>query len=797
MPSVGAAGTQRSPAANEWQQTPGSNDASEWSESTQQPVQLQSNNPFLKARQSDPNPWHNTQDQGLSGDDTHDFRATSFLRSDGSDQSSQSMPPNLSRICDRTNLPTDEGFIPMTARLSLLDQEESKPPSTGQRSTTSMQFTDMSKAQQSDQDRVSRASQNSTVAQVPMGIYLADSSHDQQNDQRVPAVTVEPSHDDRYRHSRQYDQQLHGGMLGSENRADTPASVSNATTDSSHELIDVDSTNEVTDAKSVHEPQALPQNAPPSNGLSVPQSGSLMDSATGPAAEQEILKPTRSPSLSDAELKRQKEQRAETYSIRHVNWTDVTGNLRESPVLVQNENGPCPLLALVNALALRAGKDAQPPIVKALQSREQISLGLLIEAMFDELTTCLGPDQQLPDIEALSQFLTMLHTGMNVNPRLTLVCGQSVHFLRICAYLKQESDNAVGSFLQTSDLRLYGTFGIPLVHGWVATPSSQSHDALARVAQYHEDIQLLQFRKAELEDRVFGGGTLSFEEERVMSDIQLIQQFVDVDNTTQLSTFGLDRLAEKLAPGSISILFRNDHFSTLYKHPQSHQLFTMVTDAGYSGHAEVVWESLVDVSGSRTGYFSGDFRPVGHSSTEGSSLVGPRTSSGAARSEVPDESLKASMTPQEQSDADYAYALQLQYDEEQRNHREHNRRASAPAPRWQTDGPGGADGRSSSALNNASNRGIRGSVADRRTQRTGPFGRSRHANDNPEDGPPPPYEQAADAPAYSPPQERSHFTDFSQEDRYLRNLPGRRAGASVSAIPDRPRDRSSRDCVVM
>jgi len=71
---------------------------------------------------------------------------------------------------------------------------------------------------------------------------------------------------------------------------------------------------------------------------------------------------------------------------------------------------------------MRAEKDAQPPIVRALQTRENISLGLLIEALFDELTTCLGPDEELPDIEALSRFLTMLHTGMNVNPRLTLVC---------------------------------------------------------------------------------------------------------------------------------------------------------------------------------------------------------------------------------------------------------------------------------------------------------------------------------------------------------------------------------------
>lgn len=101
----------------------------------------------------------------------------------------------------------------------------------------------------------------------------------------------------------------------------------------------------------------------------------------------------------------------------------------QSPILIQNKNGPCPLLALVNALVLRADPVSQPPIVKALQTREQISLGLLIEALFEELITCLGPNDQFPDIEALSQFLTMLHTGMNVNPRLTLVWLEAKTFI--------------------------------------------------------------------------------------------------------------------------------------------------------------------------------------------------------------------------------------------------------------------------------------------------------------------------------------------------------------------------------
>jgi hypothetical protein len=155
----------------------------------------------------------------------------------------------------------------------------------------------------------------------------------------------------------------------------------------------------------------------PTESQALPQGDNLRSDATQVSVPSRPA-PTSTP-LSEEELRKQLEKQAETYAIRHINWTDYTGQLRESPILVQNKNGPCPLLALVNGLIMRSEKNAQPPIVKALQTREQISLGLLIQALFDELTTY---HEELPDIEALSRFLTMLHTGMNVNPRLTLVC---------------------------------------------------------------------------------------------------------------------------------------------------------------------------------------------------------------------------------------------------------------------------------------------------------------------------------------------------------------------------------------
>ena len=113
---------------------------------------------------------------------------------------------------------------------------------------------------------------------------------------------------------------------------------------------------------------------------------------------------------------------------------------------------------------------------------------------------------------------------------------------------------SLGTFLQTPDLRSYSTFGVPLIHGWLASWSSPEHTAMTRIAQYHEDIQLLPFRKQELEDRIMRGEFLTAEEEQNMADIQAIQNFVDIENATQLSPFGLTQLSTRLAPGSVSIL---------------------------------------------------------------------------------------------------------------------------------------------------------------------------------------------------------------------------------------------------
>lgn len=305
----------------------------------------------------------------------------------------------------------------MTARLSLLDNPEQQDPWKDEESQFGAR--DQAGLEQSHETSL-RGSQHSIKVSAPQEIYLQGG----QANPYAPAVVVQPSN--------AQPEDAHGlqpshaqARLGSDAGVHTPSAISSGTSATSHELIDLDAPDTLAVESGSHRASSsLYSSEAQTKGeeifsddaaLQVPP---LLPASAGSSEQRS---PGSSSTLSPAEATRQKEQRAETYSIRRINWTDRTGQLLQSPILVQNQNGPCPLLALINALVLRADPKKQPPIIRALRTREQISLGLLIEALFEELTTCLGPDEEFPDIEALTQFLTMLHTGMNVNPCLVLV----------------------------------------------------------------------------------------------------------------------------------------------------------------------------------------------------------------------------------------------------------------------------------------------------------------------------------------------------------------------------------------
>jgi len=290
------------------------------------------------------------------------------------------------------------------------------------------------------------------------------------------------------------------------------------------------------------------------------------------------------------------------YQIKHINWIDPSrpgSALRRSPILLQNANGPCPLLALVNALVLSTPDGVKTSLGEVLRLREQVSLELLLDAVFEEL---MSRGSGLPDVGDLFAFLLTLHTGMNVNPRFLPLDDE------------RRASGLSGGFENTREMALYGAFRVPLVHGWLPEPTDPVLDAMRRRgAGSYEEAQTLLLIEEEIIMKITSGAQseLTSEEERICDDARIIREFMETSKT-QLTTHGLDVLRRDLKAGHVAILFRNDHFMTVLGGGRTGgDLVGLVTDMGFASHEEVVFERLADVQGRQNEFLSGDFRPVG------------------------------------------------------------------------------------------------------------------------------------------------------------------------------------------
>lgn len=458
---------------------------------------------------------------------------------------------------------------------------------------------------------------------------------------------------------------------------------------------------------------------------------------------------------------RMNRQRKEHYQIKHIRWHDVNKpGIRTSPILTQNLNGPCPLLALVNALILSTPSGVETALVETLRTRETVSLGLLLDAVFDELMSGRRGTaaQELPDVGDLYKFLLALHTGLNVNPMFVPDTDSPSSSTMLTA----GAAGRAGGFENTADMKLYRTFNIPLVHGWLPEADSEAAAAFTRVAKSYETSQYVQFQEEELDAKLQSGEPLTEDEQQMFTDIHAIKEFLN-SWPTQLTDHGLKILRNSFQSGQVVILFRNDHFSTLFKDPRTDKLLTLVTDQGYSSHDEIVWESLVDVHGQGSELFSGDFRPVGNhapvqeqqppnlldpSDTQGWTTVESRRGNqqrpgSASNQGSPAEvSSPTDLSRAEQEDHDLALALQLQEEEEDRERRETAQRerdneASVNAIAAQSQAP---------PTNRRTSRGENPPVIPPR--------RNNIAGHRPttEPAPPPTYEEASTTQPYHPPQ---------------------------------------------
>lgn len=210
-----------------------------------------------------------------------------------------------------------------------------------------------------------------------------------------------------------------------------------------------------------------------------------------------------------------------------VKWIKFRG--KQCAIIMQNVNGCCPLLAIMNVLLLR-GK-IQLPLSTKLVTYDQVIV-FLANFILENGTNSAPEGLQLDyeqNINDAMQLFPKLQTGLDVN----------VQF------------NSVTSFEYTSEMIIFDLLGISLYHGWIVDRDDLETVTVIGSCSYNQ-----------LVDKIITNKSSARSEE--VSEALIAERFLE-STASQLTYFGLSELVSNVREQELSILFRNNHFITLYK----------------------------------------------------------------------------------------------------------------------------------------------------------------------------------------------------------------------------------------
>ncbi|XP_016128682.1 ubiquitin carboxyl-terminal hydrolase MINDY-2 isoform X2 [Sinocyclocheilus grahami] len=281
-------------------------------------------------------------------------------------------------------------------------------------------------------------------------------------------------------------------------------------------------------------------------------------------------------------------------SVYHIKW--IKWKEENTPIITQNENGPCPLLAIMNVLLL-SWKVKLPPMMEIITAEQLMEyLGdyileakpkeiseaqrLNYEQCIDVYRSCFFPPQWIhrccnhiilggkKTYTTVQMFVNMsdamavlhkLQTGLDVNVKFT----------------------GVRVFEYTPECIVFDLLDIPLYHGWLVDPQMADIVKAVGNCSYNQLVEKIISCKQSDNSELAGEGFVA-------------EQFLN-STATQLTYHGLCELTSTVQEGELCVFFRNNHFSTMTKFKA--QLYLLVTDQGFLTEEKVVWESLHNVDG--------------------------------------------------------------------------------------------------------------------------------------------------------------------------------------------------------
>lgn len=270
--------------------------------------------------------------------------------------------------------------------------------------------------------------------------------------------------------------------------------------------------------------------------------------------------------------------------------TDIAGSASpHCPLLLQNENGPCFVIALVNALLLRSERICEvetdnstihlfkTTLIELASSKP--SRQVSVEAIYSFLVECIMEAPQNHQSQAFAEseanteilnILPLLNNGLQINPAFDTITVSDFdsHTLPINAIL--------------AGLR------VELYHGFLMP---QSLLALLKEREIKPTFNTCQdYLVAHLEDSIPD------------SVSEQIKTFLTL-NSTEFTNEGHATLMNDVPEDVIFILFRNDHYNTCIKH--NGKIHLLVTDIGYLSQQDIVWTELSVADGGN--YFDAMF----------------------------------------------------------------------------------------------------------------------------------------------------------------------------------------------
>lgn len=294
-----------------------------------------------------------------------------------------------------------------------------------------------------------------------------------------------------------------------------------------------------------------------------------------------------------------RQPQTEYFYTKEISW-DLYGNKSKVNIIVQNANGPSPLVALINSLVL-----THLPTAKYTSDKTKISVNGILEYLGGLLVDTSGSEKyksKNPNgLNDALKLLPKLNSGLDIDP-----CFD-------------------GSFNNDQVVSLFRSFNVELVHGWIVDPKSLFYKEIIETKSYKNAQRLLTEAEsaknqknllvnekealelkanllnkslpsppyeaarstspnpisgveqsvgktstsfgAELDNynkRLYEVSTQLNTIDSTLSQSASAKLFLD-QNPTQLTEYGLEYLGNSLAPDSVAVLFRNGQFSTIHR----------------------------------------------------------------------------------------------------------------------------------------------------------------------------------------------------------------------------------------